>query len=48
VVMEEKADLLVLGHEDRSFFEKLMFKGNVEDHVEELKQQTGTAVTVVK
>jgi nucleotide-binding universal stress UspA family protein len=47
VIQEEKADLLVLGHEDRTFFEKAMFKGGVEDHIEELKQQTGTEVTVV-
>ena len=48
VVLEEKADLLVLGHEDRTFFEKALFKGNVEDHIEELKQQTGTEVTVIR
>ena len=48
VMQEEKADLLVLGREDRTFFEKTLFKGNVEDHIEELKQQTGTEVTVIK
>jgi nucleotide-binding universal stress UspA family protein len=48
VVQEEKADLLVLGHEERTFFEKALFKGSVEDHVEELKQQTGTEVTVIR
>jgi nucleotide-binding universal stress UspA family protein len=48
VVQEEKADLLVLGHEKKSFFEKTLFKGSVEDHIEELKRQTGTEVTVVK
>lgn len=48
VVEEEKADLLVLGHENRTFFEKALFKGSVEDHVEELKKQTGTEVTVVR
>ena len=48
VMAEEKADLLVLGHEKKSFFEKTMFKGSVEDHIEELKRQTGTEVTVVK
>ena len=48
VVLEEKADLLVLGHEDRTFFEKALFKGSVEDHAEELKQQTGTEVTVIR
>lgn len=48
VVSEEKADLLVLGHEPRTFFEKAFFKGDVEDHVQELKEQTGTEVTVVR
>ena len=48
VVVEEKADLLVLGHENRTFFEKAFFKGSVEDHVEELKQQTGIEVTVIR
>ena len=33
VVQEEKADLLVLGHEPRIFFEKAIFDGNVEDHL---------------
>jgi nucleotide-binding universal stress UspA family protein len=48
VMQEEKADLLVLGHEKRTFFEKAMFRGEVEDHVEELKQQTGAEVTVIR
>ena len=48
VLLEEKADLLVLGHEDRTFFEKMLFKGTVEDHVEELKKQTGAEVTVIR
>jgi len=48
VVFEEKADLLVLGHEDRTFFEKAFFKGDVEDHVQELKKQTGVEVTVIR
>jgi nucleotide-binding universal stress UspA family protein len=48
VVREEKADLLVLGHEDRSFFEKILFGGEVEDHVQELIKQTGVNVLVVK
>ena len=46
-VLEEKADLLVLGHEKRTFFEKALFKGNVEDQIGELKRQTGVDVTVV-
>lgn len=48
VVLEEKADLLVLGHENRTFFDKVLFKGSVEDHIEELKQQTGAEVTVIR
>jgi len=48
VVGEEQADLLVLGHEERSFFEKALFRGEVEDHIEELKQQTHIEVTVIK
>lgn len=47
VVREEKADLLILGHEKRTFFEKVLFKGSVEDHIEELRQQTGTEVAVI-
>lgn len=48
VVFEEKADLLVLGHENRTFFEKTFFKGEVEDHVQELKAQTGIEVSVIR
>jgi nucleotide-binding universal stress UspA family protein len=48
VVAEEKADLLVLGHEKRTFFEKSLFKGSVEDHVQELEQQTRVKVSVVR
>ena len=48
VVSEQKADLLVLGHEERTFFEKHRFKGNVEDHIQELKARTGAEVTVIR
>jgi nucleotide-binding universal stress UspA family protein len=48
VLQEEKADLLVLGHENRTFFEKALFKGKVEDHAHELKQQTGIEVTIIR
>ena len=48
VIGEEKADLLVLGHEARSFFEKILFGGEVEDHVQELIKQTGVNVLVVR
>jgi len=47
VVVEEKADLLVLGHEKRTFFEKALFKGDVEDHAQELTAQTGTEVKII-
>jgi nucleotide-binding universal stress UspA family protein len=48
VVNEEKADLLIIGHEGRTFFEKILFKGDVEDHVQELIKQTGVSVTIIK
>jgi nucleotide-binding universal stress UspA family protein len=48
VMKEEKGDLLVLGHEEKSFFDRLRFKDGVEDHIEELKQQTGAQVTVIR
>ncbi|MFH0788036.1 MAG: universal stress protein [Pseudomonadota bacterium] len=48
VIQEEKADLLVLGHEERSFFEKVLFKGEVEDHIGELTNQTGVSVIVAR
>jgi nucleotide-binding universal stress UspA family protein len=47
VLQEEQADLLVLGHEDRSFFDKVLFGGAVEDHVQELQLQTGVPVLIV-
>ncbi|MCE5244479.1 MAG: universal stress protein [Syntrophobacteraceae bacterium] len=47
VVAEERADLLVLGHEHRTFFEKYLFKGDVEDDVKELERQIGAKVIVV-
>jgi len=46
-VTEEKADLLMLGHEKRTFFEKAFFKGDVEDHIQELKDKTGVSVKIV-
>jgi nucleotide-binding universal stress UspA family protein len=47
VVQEEKADLLMLGHEKRTIFEKALFRGEVEDHVKELQEQTGVNIRVV-
>jgi nucleotide-binding universal stress UspA family protein len=48
VMSEEKADLLVLGHEKRTFFEKHLFKGDVEDQVQELKARTGAEVRIIQ
>ncbi|MBI5602053.1 MAG: universal stress protein [Deltaproteobacteria bacterium] len=48
VLSEEGADLLIIGHEERSFFEKVLFNGAVEDHVQELINQTGVSVQVIK
>ena len=48
IVVEEKADLLVLGHEKRTFFEKALFKGDVEDHAQELTTRTGTEVKIIE
>lgn len=48
VIVEEKADLLVIGHEERTFFEKAMLKGAVERHVDKLKKETGVEVNVVR
>lgn len=48
VVLEKKADLLVLGHEERSFFEKFLIEGEVEDHIESLKKETGVEVSIIR
>jgi nucleotide-binding universal stress UspA family protein len=48
VMSDQKADLLVLGHEERTFFEKHLFEGSVEDHIQELKARTGAEVTVIR
>ncbi len=49
VVLEEGADLLVLGKEKTSFFEKVLFKQeDVEDHVDELRKRTSVEVMLVK
>ena len=44
VLAEEKADLLVISHQDRSFFEKGLLRGEVEDPILELILQTGVQV----
>jgi nucleotide-binding universal stress UspA family protein len=48
VMSEQKADMLVLGHEERTFFEKHLFEGSVEEHIQELKARTGAEVTVIR
>jgi nucleotide-binding universal stress UspA family protein len=48
VVREENADLLLLGHEERTTIEKALLKGDVEDHIVELKRETGVEVSVVR
>ncbi len=48
LALEEGADLLVLGREEPSFFEKVLFRDEVEDHVKELKKRTGVEVMLVK
>jgi len=48
VALEEGADLLVLGKEEPSFFEKVLFRDEVEDHVKELRERTGVEVMLVK
>jgi nucleotide-binding universal stress UspA family protein len=48
VVREVKADLLVLGYEKRTFFEKLLCKGTVEEQLEMLKIIMRADVTVIQ
>jgi nucleotide-binding universal stress UspA family protein len=48
VIQEEKADLLVIGHEERTFFEKALLKGDVETHVKQLETATGAAVSIIR
>lgn len=48
IIMEEKADLLVLGHEERTSFEKALFKGDAEEHARELQARTGAEIIIIK
>lgn len=48
VITENKADLLVLGHEDRSYFDRMLYKGSVGDRIQELQEQTGVEVSVIR
>ncbi len=47
-ILEEGADLLVIGHEQRTFFERFLLNGEVEKHAERLRQETGVDVIVVE
>jgi len=47
-ILEEQADLLVIGHETRTFFERFILNGEVERHVDKLKNETGIDVVVVE
>lgn len=47
-ILENEADLLVLGHEERTFFEKFLLEGTAEDYIESLKRETGVDVSVVE
>lgn len=46
-VAQENADLLVLGDDGRTFFEKVIFGGEVGDHAAALARETGAEVLVV-
>ncbi len=48
VILEEKADLLVIGHEQRTFFERFIFNGEVEKHVARIKENIDIDVIVVE
>jgi nucleotide-binding universal stress UspA family protein len=48
IIVEEKADMLVLGHENRTFFEKALFKGDAEEHALELQARTGAEIVIIK
>ncbi len=48
VLEEEKADLLVIGDEGRTFVEKHLLGGRVADFAEELQARTGVKVLVVR
>lgn len=47
VVLEEKADLLMIGHEERTRIERKLTKGEVEKHIASFKKATGVEVTIV-
>ena len=47
VVIEEKADLLVVGHEERTRIERKLVNGEVEAHIDAFRQATGAEVIVV-
>lgn len=48
VILERKADLLVVGHEERTRFERRLLQGEVEEHIEAFKKETGIEVMIVE
>lgn len=47
VMLEEKADLLMIGHEERTRFERKIVQGEVEKHIDAFKKETGAEVSIV-
>lgn len=48
VASETGGELLVLGLESRSFFEKILFGATLQDDVRELRRQTGLEVAIIR
>ena len=48
VAAEKGADVILIGHEERSFFDRLIHKGSVEDHIQELRERTGVHVDIIR
>jgi len=47
VMLEKEADLLVVGHEERTRFERMIVEGEVEKYIESLKKETGAEVMII-
>lgn len=48
VIQEQKADLLVLAHEEKTFSEKHFLEGDIANYIEMLKKETGVDVSLVE
>lgn len=48
VALEYQSDMLVIGKEESAFFNKVLFKEQVRDHVKELRERTGVEVMLVR